>query len=54
MNYKNPYYLQNSLCLNHIKNQYNMRFTIFFLYINMTNNYYQIHKEKLRKEEACE
>ena len=30
-----------------------MCFTIFFLYINVTNNYYQKHKEKLRKE-ACE
>ena len=23
---------------------------VFFLYIKMTNNYYQQHKEKLRKE----
>ena len=29
---------------------YKILFTIFFLYIKMTTNYYQINKEKLQKE----
>ena len=39
-----------------IKYSYNLKsilgifFIIFFLYIKMTTNYYQKHKEKLRKE----
>ena len=32
---------------------YKIFFTILFLYIKMTDNYYQKHKEKLEKE-ACE
>ena len=38
------------LILKHIQKLIIYFFINFFLYIKMTNNYYQKHKERLRKE----
>ena len=52
----NSYYLRNSYVKVYFKAYTKYFLQIFFLYIKMTTNYYQKHKEKLRKEarERCQ